>query len=210
MSLLGKEEAKSAARMMFRGYPLLKVSEETIALYGETFENMTRARAREIIRRIHATYRERPPNLGQVIEACITQDNGHRLSGEEAYVQLTQAVRRWGRSTGPDDPPPKFDPLVQQALGIWGSWNQFCDSDEDDMAGRARFIALYDKLAERERLEKVVPTKPSHQLVSAPERKLPATNKLAVVRAMPEARINSRPTAAQLAEFEEPQKDSET
>lgn len=199
-----KEQSLGAARMLFRAYPLLRVTDDTVSLFAETFERMERQRALDIIRRLHATHRDRPPNLGHVIEACMTQDHGARITGEEAYVQLTRAAQRYGRSYGPEDPPPKLDPLIQQALGVWGSWNQFCDSADDDMAGRARFIALYDQLTQREAIGRVVATPPSRQLITPPRANQgPAKATLAVVHHMPEPRLNRKPTAEELAAFDE-------
>lgn len=195
-------DAKAMVNNLFGAYPLLRVSESTFQVYKQAFLSMTVERALLIVNRLHVTHKDRPPNLGQVIEACTVQDGGARISGEEAYVQLTKAAQRYGRSYGADDPPPKLDPLIEKALGVWGSWNQFCNSPDDDAAGRARFIALYDQLAQRESVAKVVPTPPDRQLVGAPQRKpLAQGASLAVVRAMPEARTNKPPTQAELQEF---------
>lgn len=198
-------EAKAMANTLFGGYPLLRVSDATLDVYRQAFSAMTVERALLIINRLHVTHKERPPNLGQVLEACTVQDSGARISGEEAYTQLTKAAQRYGRSYGSDDPPPKLDPLVVRALGVWGSWNQFCNSPDDDAAGRARFIALYDQLAQREQVAKVVPTPPDRQLVKAPERQQIGQHspKLALaLRAVPEARTNKPPTPPELEAFD--------
>ena len=115
-------DARAAATTLFLGYPLLKVTKETLDVYQKAFTKMSKDRALQIISRLHITHKDRPPNIGHVIEACMVQNEGARITGEEAYVQLTQAAHRYGRSYGPGDPPPKLDPLIMQALGVWGSW----------------------------------------------------------------------------------------
>jgi hypothetical protein len=201
-------EAKAMVNNLFGAYPLLRVSDATVEVYKQAFSAMTVERALLIINRLHVTHKDRPPNLGQVIEACSVQDTGARITGEEAYAQLIRAAQRYGRCYGDNDPPPKFDPLITKALGVWGSWNKFCDSPDDDAAGRARFITLYDQLAQREQIAKVVPTPPDRQLVGAPERRQVGERPraaLAVVHSIPEARTNTRPTAKELEAFERKQ-----
>lgn len=199
-----ESEAKAMVSNLFGGYPLLRVSDATMAVYQRAFQAMSVDRALVVINRLHVTHRERPPTLGQVVEACSVQTSGARLTGEEAYAQLTRAAQRYGRSYGADDPPPKLDPLVDRALGVWGSWNQFCDSPTDDAAGRARFIALYDQLSQRESVEQVVPTPPTRQLVGPPARKQASQPPRAALTAgtkLPEARVNRPPTPQELEAF---------
>lgn len=156
-----REEAVDAAKYFFGGYPNLKPSPDSIAVFVRAFLPMTQERADEVIARAHMQFRKFPPNIGQLTEMCMQQAGG-RKTGEEAYAELMLKVRTHGRCYGPSDPPPKLDPIATKALGVWGAWNDVCNAPDDDAAGRARFIALYDQLAERGTVERVVP--PGRQL----------------------------------------------
>lgn len=151
------EQATSAAKFLFAHYPTHKPSAESIQVYAGMFARFDRRVAHAAIQRLVLTHKRFPPTSGEVVDACLVNAQGPRRTGAEAYAEVLAAVRRFGRSYG-GEPAPKFrDPLVRRCIGVWGSWNDLCDSPPNDPGGRARFIEMYDELSEQQQVAAILP-----------------------------------------------------
>ena len=108
--------------------------------------------------------------------------HGARKNGGEAWGECVALVGKYGlpRYPGIDFEIP--DPLVAQAIRAFG-WRNLCTS-ENPYADRARFIELYDQLAESDRKD----TQVSQGLVSTA--RAPALPAAARASALPEAPID--------------------
>lgn len=148
-----KSEAAELVMMLLAAYPQARATDQTAQVYEQMLADLDAATARRAVHRLLASSKFMP-SIAEIREACAAQTHGPRRSGEEAYAELTDAVRRHGRDYGQGMP--KFrDPLIAKCLGVWGSWNDFCASPSDDPGGRARFVQLYDELASRRRQDQV-------------------------------------------------------
>lgn len=128
---------------------------ENVAAYEEALGDLEAAPTGAAIQRLIRT-RTFLPSVAEIRSAALDEQLGPVRSGEEAFAILRRAVNACGRSYGDNDPPPQFpDTNIQRAMGVWGSWNDACNSPEDDPGGRARFIELYESLARREREDQV-------------------------------------------------------
>lgn len=139
--------------MLVAAYPNMKVTDATTKLYEVTLADLDEGLARRAVIRIITTSKF-PPTIAEIREACSLQSAGPVRSGADAYGVLMEAVRRHGRCYG--EPAPEFsDPLIAKCIGVWGSWNDLCNSPSADPGGRARFIELYDELARAARQDQV-------------------------------------------------------
>lgn len=86
-----------------------------------------------------------PPGVAEIREAVLALTVGETRPGGSAWGDVVKAIRRYGymRSPGKDFTFP--DPLVAEAVSAM-DWVELCSS-ENQVADRARFIELYDRLA---------------------------------------------------------------
>lgn len=148
-----KTEASQLVAILFASFPSARLDRTHVDAYVSGLVDLDGRTAAAAVTRLRFTSKFLP-SIAEIREACAAQTHGPRRSGEEAYAELTDAVRRHGRDYGQGMP--KFrDPLIAKCLGVWGSWNDFCASPSDDPGGRARFVQLYDELASRRRQDQV-------------------------------------------------------
>ncbi len=86
-----------------------------------------------------------PPSVAEIREAVLALTVGETRPGGAAWGDVVKAIRRFGymRSPGKDFTFP--DLLVAEAVSAM-NWAELCSS-ENQVADRARFIELYDRLA---------------------------------------------------------------
>lgn len=144
-----KLEASQLVAVLFGSYANAHLDRTHVDAYVSGILDLNAQPAAEAVTRLRRTSRFLP-SIAEIREACAAQTHGAARTGEEAYAELTAAVRRHGRDYGQGAA--KFrDPLIAKCLGVWGSWNDLCSSPTDDPGGRARFVELYDELASRQR-----------------------------------------------------------
>jgi hypothetical protein len=166
-----KSEAAEIVMMLLASYPAAKTVEKTSEIYETMLADLDYAAARRAATRLIATSKWLP-TIAEIRESVTAITRGPVRLGGEAWQDAMAEVRRVGRYEKP-----RFsDPLVAETLRLWGSWQGFCDSPEDDPGGRARFIELYEQLAARARAD-VVSGIALPRAVGAPE----------LVRARPQA-----------------------
>jgi hypothetical protein len=146
-----RNEASQLIAILFASYPSAHVERTHVDAYVSGIIDLPASDAGESVTRLRRTSKFLP-TVAEIRAACAAQTHGVARTGEEAYAELTRAVRIHGRDYGQGTP--KFgDPLIAQCLGVWGSWNDLCGSPGDDPGGRARFIELYGELVTRARLD---------------------------------------------------------
>lgn len=137
--------------MLFAAFPSAKGDAEswrrTLSVYGEMLVDLEREAARKAVTRLIGTAKWLP-TIAEIRSAATELVLGPVRAGGEAWQEAVAAARHQGRY---DVVTFDHDPLIGQALKLWGSWQDFCNSPEDDPGGRARFIDLYDSLAARKR-----------------------------------------------------------
>lgn len=145
-----KSEAAELVMMLIAAFPAAKTNGTTSAVYEQMLADLDAGCARKAVTRLIGTSKWLP-TVSEIRGATADLQLGPRGTGEQAYQTALQAVRSVGRSYGGESAPAFKDPLINRAVGIFGSWNDFCSSPTDDPGGRARFIELYDQLAQAER-----------------------------------------------------------
>lgn len=153
-------EVAELVMMLLAAYPHRDMSAATSSVYERSLRDLDVNLARVAVERLIRTSKFLP-SIAEIREACEVTQKGHLRTGGEAWADAVKAARYVGSYA----PTPKFkDPLVTEALRLWGSWKEFCLSPEDDAAGRARFIQLYDELAKRKHEQDVAGALPVVEL----------------------------------------------
>lgn len=140
------------------------------------------------------------PSPAEIRTMATDLECGEVRAGGEAWGSVLKAIRGAGvyRRPGVDF---KFaDPVVLEAVLLFG-WEELCSS-ENTVADRARFIELYDRIAEKSRRRETIEALPAvkryRELQATAARALPRgeTRAIAdVMRAQPAlAIVTERPT----------------
>lgn len=145
-----KSEVAEMVMMLLASYPAAKTVEKTPEVYEMMLADLDVAVARKAVTRLIASSKWLP-TIAEIREACTALTHGPMRLGGEAWQDAMTEVRRRGRYATPQF----ADPMVAETIRMWGSWQGFCNSPEDDPGGRARFIELYDQLAARARADVV-------------------------------------------------------
>lgn len=142
------ESAKVVA-MLIAAYPQAQMTRQTSGIYERMLADLDRAVAVAAVERLIGSSRFLP-TIAEIRFAAAEVLHGHRRLGGEAWGDVVAEMRRvgwYGR--------PRFaDPVVGDVVRMLG-WQGLCSSG-NETADRARFIELYDGLAERNRKETVV------------------------------------------------------
>lgn len=130
-------------------FPRPPMTERTMMVYERMLADLEVEAANRAVARLISTAKWLP-TIAEIRAAAVEIARGARRAGAEAWGDVTEAIRRVGRY----NPCPNFDdPIVAECVRSFG-WLSLCDST-NDIADRARFIELYDQLAERGRRDEV-------------------------------------------------------
>jgi hypothetical protein len=138
------------------------MSEATMRVYEQALLDLEDQPARDAVSSLLSTSKWRP-SIAEIRAATVDIQAGPRRLGGEAWGDVCDAIHKVGvyptlGMTPAEDragPPTFKDPLVGECVRIMG-WRELC-LGTNDAADRARFIALYDDLAERGRREQQLP-----------------------------------------------------
>lgn len=176
-----KTEAMKIVCVLFGSFPNARFNEQNFESYAEGISELDAATCGAAVLRLIRTSKFLP-SISEIREAATAQVMGPRKTGAEAYGELTAAVQRHGQypevrwidgEMRVQTPWPPLAPDVAHAMRLtWGTWAECCGETGIDAPSRARFIAAYDGLAERERLD-IVAGKPLPAPKSGPQATLP-------------------------------------
>jgi hypothetical protein len=150
-------EAKKLVTCLMAMFPSAKVQQPTgdyggtLGAYEQMLADLEYAPAMAAIQRIAAVHRFPTilPSIADIREATLTITHGERRPGGDAWGDVLAAVSRFGSYRSPTFDDPVVARCVQQ-LG----WQEICLS-ENQVADRARFVELYDQLAQTVRRDEL-------------------------------------------------------
>lgn len=149
-------ETQQVVSLLLAAFPSARLDAEaaraTAVVYRRMLADLDAGIARAAIERLIATCKWFP-TVAEIREACAALTAGPRRAGGEAWGDVRRAISRYGYSREPGRDFAFEDPLVAKAVSALG-WGAICSS-ENEVADRARFIELYDKLARDNRAEVV-------------------------------------------------------
>lgn len=169
-------EAKRLVTCLLAMFPSAKVQAATpdyggtAGVYEQMLADLEYAPAMAAIQRIAAVHRFPTilPSIADIREATLTMTHGERRPGGDAWGDVLAEVHRVGSYRTPQFADPVTARCVQQ-LG----WQEICLS-ENQVADRARFVELYDQLAQtvrRDDLTRDLPAVARHRELRSGEAK---------------------------------------
>lgn len=149
-----KTEVAKLVAVLLAAFPNAKASAQTSTVYETLLADLDADAAAAAVQRLIGTSRWMP-TVAEIREAALAVEGGERRAGGDAWGDVLAEVHRTGRYRRP-----RFnDPLVTRAVTAFG-WENICDS-ENQVADRARFVELYDQLAQTGRRERLTAQLPA-------------------------------------------------
>jgi hypothetical protein len=155
-------ESKRITTLLVAAYPAWKPSEATMQLYERLLTPLDARLVEEAVLRIIRTPREFAPSVGSICHqaARLSLDRGEaELSAEEAWAEVTAAVRRHGFYRKPEFTNPA---LARTVAAL--NWAELCTNSNIE-ATRAHFFRLFGSFQESRIVRRVEEL--SGKLVSA-------------------------------------------
>jgi hypothetical protein len=138
-------EAAKLVAMLSAAYRDAAISEATAEVYEAMLADVDFEAGKRAVQRLICSSKWLP-TVAEIRAAAADVQHGPVRAGGEAWGDLVEAIRRVGSYR----PAPTFaDPLVNECVKAMG-WRELC-LGSNDAADRAKFVALYDSLAGRER-----------------------------------------------------------
>lgn len=147
-----KADVAELVVMLSMAFPRPVMKDGTMRIYERMLLDLDRDLAHKACARLIASSKWLP-TISEIRASAVELEMGACRTGGEAWGDVNDAVRRFGRYANPK----LDDPLVAECVRLFG-WLSLCDST-NDVADRARFIELYDQLAARGRLDLVAGAK---------------------------------------------------
>jgi hypothetical protein len=193
-----RSEAAELVALLVGAYPRGGITEATCAVYETQLTDLTYEAASAAVGKLLRSSRFMP-TIAEIREAAAALELGDVRPGAEAWGDVLQAIRKVG-SYGM----PRFaDPIVEQCVRSLG-WRNLCLDGHNDAADRAKFCELYDRLAQRQRVD-VVAGEPA--LLPGPVRKLLTSSGVGRELAAPR-KTDPAQARAGLAAFEKAERSS--
>jgi hypothetical protein len=143
-----KIEVQKLVAVLLAAFPSARITEGTSAVYESMLADLDHRLANAAVQSLIATARFMP-TIAEIRDAVVELQRGPRRAGGDAWGDVLRAVSTVGRYRFPS-----FDDgAVAAAVDALG-WQNICDS-ENQVADRARFIELYDKLSAADRKQAV-------------------------------------------------------
>jgi hypothetical protein len=132
----------------------------TQAIYRRMISDLDYQVASAAVERLLATS-EFMPTIAAIRSACVNVTQGDKRAGGEAWGDVLRAVGKFGYMRQPGQDFNLEDNVAQRAVLALG-WRNICES-ENQIADRARFVDLYDKLSASNRTEQIAGSLPAQQ-----------------------------------------------
>ncbi len=144
-----RSECLKLIAVMVAGYPRAKFNQANADAYAAALVDLDREAMALAVQSLTRTHKWLP-SIAEIRAAAVNVSCGERPLALAAWGSVCGAAERRGSYWSP-----KFrDPITQKCVESMG-WRYLCRSTSD-ASDRARFVELYDQLAERERRAKVV------------------------------------------------------
>lgn len=145
--------------VLVAAFPNQQISTGTTEVYERMLADLEVGAATAAVQRLIGVARFLP-SVAEIRESALTVVGGERRLGGDAWGDVLEAVGRFGSYRDPQFADPVTERCVRQ-LG----WREICLS-ENQVADRARFVQLYDGLAQthrRDELTRALPAVARHR-----------------------------------------------
>lgn len=152
------EEAGKLVAVMLAAVPTHRVDPRQVpqmrSAYADLLSDLTYEQCNAALRVLLQT-RTWLPSVADIRSTALEMKRGPRRAGGDAWGGVLRAISAEGVYRRPGVDFSFSDPVTARCVAAFG-WENLCNS-ELPQADRARFIELYDKLAEQDRKEQQAP-----------------------------------------------------
>ena len=141
-------ECRKAVAVLLGAYPSVRIERVTAFAYERMLADLPYPVVNAAIERLLATSKFMP-TVAEIRATCLALSHGEQRAAGEAWGDVLKALRRYGVYRTPGRDFEFEDPVVAECVRAL-RWDEICNS-EFIQADRARFIALYDQLAAKNR-----------------------------------------------------------
>jgi hypothetical protein len=159
------ESAKLVAVLM-AAFPSNRATSATSQIYERMLADLDYPEANAAVERLLATSRFMP-TVAEIRETALAITVGEQKPGGEAWGSVLKAISEQGYMRTPGVDFHFTDPTTARCVAIM-RWDKLCSS-ESEVADRARFTEMYDKLAVQDRRRQLSESLPAMQRFRAIE-----------------------------------------
>jgi hypothetical protein len=143
------EAASKMVLMLLANWPNTRAGAETLRLYEQTIRPLDATDAEAVVMEIIATseaeFLPKPATICRMVaERRLAVEGRVMLTGEEAWTQVQDAIRRCGYYSYPGS----LHPRILRAIDAIG-WRELCTSENIE-ANRAHFFRIFNAVQQRE------------------------------------------------------------
>jgi hypothetical protein len=157
-------ECKKLVAVLLGAFPQSRISAQTPAIYERMLIDLECPAAHAAVERLLAASRFMP-SVAEIREAALTLAIGEQKPGGEAWGGVLRAIKAEGAWHTPGRDFVFADTVTAECVESLG-WRELCAS-ENQVADRARFIELYDRLAVQNRQRQLSESLPAAQRYKA-------------------------------------------
>jgi hypothetical protein len=161
-------EAARLVAVLMAAYPTNKASAQTSAVYERMLADLDYPAANAAVERLLASAKWMP-TVAEIRETALALAVGEQKPGGQAWGTVLKAVGEQGSYRRPGTDFVFADATTARCVDLMG-WDRLCLS-ENEIADRARFIELYDRLAVQDRRKLLSESLPAMQRYRAIEAK---------------------------------------
>ncbi len=154
--------------ILMAAYPSNKATAQTSVVYESMLRDLDYKAAGAAVERLIATAKWMP-TVAEIREATLAIMTGEQKPGGEAWGAVLKAMKAEGAYRAPGVDFVFSDPVTAECVDAL-DWRALCGS-ENQVADRARFIELYDRLAVHARQRQLSESLPAMQAYRAIEAK---------------------------------------
>lgn len=150
---MSRAEATRAVAVLLAAYPHARIMAQTSSVYEESLMDLDYEHVDRAVRALILTEKDFIPTIAKIRARAVEYRDGQKPEAGNVWEQVRKAVGRYGREREPEALA-SMDPIAARAMASLG-WRDFCQSDMADLPSwRARFIELYNQLAQRHEHER--------------------------------------------------------
>ena len=159
-------EAAKLVAVLMASFPSNRATSTTSQVYERMLADLDYPAANAAVERLLATAKWMP-TIAEIRETTLTLAVGEQKPGGEAWGTVLKAIAAEGYTRTPGRDFVFTDPTTARCVDLM-QWSKLCSS-ENEVADRARFVDLYDKLAVQDRRKALSESLPAMQRYRAIE-----------------------------------------
>lgn len=149
-----KGEIAKLLAVLAASYPRFEVDDLKVQVWHEMLGDLDYSVASLAVKKA-VLLNTFPPAISEVREAAAEIMNPERITGPEAWGEVTRAIRKYGYYRQ-QEALASLSPITARVVRYMG-WREICVSEEPLGVIRGQFLKMYEQVATREKEEQLLP-----------------------------------------------------